>query len=163
MRVLKRQLSKKEKKKLIAELNLPWLNISVSDKVEEARIIFDEKKKEYLVYYVNDVPRVAMVKGKMVPILCGQQIEGPGVVVDEGAVKFITNGADVMRPGIVDFKGDFKKGDIVLVYTVKLPFPIAVGEALYDLQEMSQMKRGKVIKNIHHLGDELFKLCPRSR
>ncbi len=164
MRVLKRPLSKKEKKKLLEEIgDKPWFQFKISDKVEEAKVIFENKRKEYVVYYVNDEARAVRLNGKVIPLLCGKPIEGPGVVVDEGAVKFITNGADVMRPGIVDFRGEFKKGDIILVYTVKLPFPIAVGEALYDLKEMKEMERGKVVKNIHHLGDDLFKLCPKAR
>jgi len=152
-------LSKKEKKQLINKIGGKWYQLSVSDKIEEAKVLFEDKKKEYKVYYVNDKPLLAEVKGRIIPILCGQRVEGNGVVVDEGAVKFITNGADVMRPGIVELRGSFKKDDIVLIFSEKLVFPIAVGIALYDSNEIMEMKRGKVIKNVHHLGDDLFRLC----
>ena len=164
MRILKRSLSKKEKKVLIEELSKYDMfkgKINVNDNVEEAKVRDEERGKEYLVYFVNGKPMIWKKGDKYLPILCGQDVEGPSVVVDEGAVRFITKGADVMRPGIVKFEGNFKKGDIVLVRAVTLPFPIAVGEALYDKDEMEGMKRGKVVKNLHHLGDELFSLCKR--
>ncbi len=162
MRILKRPLSKKEKKKLIEEVKkYGWLDIDIDDKVEEAKVRIEEKGKEYLVYYVNGKPALWRVGEDLVPVLCGQPLNGPAVVVDEGAVKFIVKGADVMRPGIVAFEGDFKKGDIILVKSVKLDFPIAVGRALYDKEEMEKMERGKVVKNLHHLGDTLFSLCKR--
>ncbi len=162
MRILKRPLSKKEKKKLIEELKrYGWIEIDIDDKVEEAKVRIEDKGKEYLVYYVNGKPMLWRLGDELIPILCGQPVNAPSVVVDEGAVKFIVKGADVMRPGIVAFEGDFKKGDIVLVKSTTLPFPIAVGKALYDREEMEKMERGKVVKNLHHLGDILFSLCKR--
>ncbi len=158
MRVIKRPLSKKEKKQLLKNIPYDFIAFEMNDKVEEAKVIFDNKK-EYLVIYVNDRPVLAKIGEDVIPIICGQRIEYKGVVVDEGAVKHITNGADVMRPGIVEVRGDFEKGDVILVYSVKLPFPIAVGKALFSSQEIKEMEKGKVVKTLHHLGDNLFKLC----
>ncbi|ALU11678.1 PUA domain containing protein [Ignicoccus islandicus DSM 13165] len=159
MRIIKKPLSKREKKQLIKEIPRELIEVDLNEKIEEAKVVSDRSGKEYLVIYINDKPTLARIKNKFIPILCGQKLEFRGVVVDEGAVKHITNGADVMRPGIVEVKGEFDKGDLVLVYSVNLPFPIAVGEALYSSEEIKKMEKGKVIKNIHHLGDELFKLC----
>ena len=42
--------------------------------------------------------------------------------VDEGAIKFIINGADCMSPGLVHPHGemaDVKKGDIVVCFSMK--------------------------------------------
>ncbi len=159
MRLLRRPLSKKEKKELLKTIQgLPWALFDVKDNVEEVKVRIDDKK-EYVVYFVNGRPKFWLKGDKYLPVLCGQELEGPAVVVDQGAVPYITKGADVMRPGIVKFEGDFKKGDIVLVKAVTLKFPIAVGIALYDRDEMEKMERGKVVKNLHHLGDDLFKLC----
>ncbi len=154
MRVLRRALSKKERKRFLNEVRerLPWLEVK-GEKVEEVKI---RNEEEFIVYLIDGEPTLASIEGKLVPVLTGQKVEGPGVVVDQGAVKHIVNGADVMRPGITQFKGDFKKGDVVLVYAETLPFPIAVGEALYSKEEMEKMERGKVVKNLHHLGDELY-------
>ena len=159
MRVIKRPLSKKEKKRLVGEVPKELFNLDVNSKIEEAKVVLDKSNKEYLVLYVDDKPALAIIGDKFVPILCGQEINYKGVVVDEGAVRHITNGADVMRPGIVEVKGDFEKGELILIYSEKLPFPIAVGEAIYSSKEILEMKKGKVVKNLHHLGDDLFKLC----
>ncbi|RLI73002.1 pseudouridine synthase, partial [Archaeoglobales archaeon] len=76
------------------------------------------------------------------------------VVVDEGALKFIMNGADVMKPGIVYADENIKKDDFVYVVVEGKETPIAVGIALVDGNEMTEGK-GKAIKNIHHLKDKI--------
>ncbi len=159
MRILRRTLSKKERKRFLSELKerVPWLEAS-GEKVEEVKVRND---KEFVIYLIDDKPIVAVVKDKLIPVLTGQRLDGPGVTVDQGAVKHIVNGADVMRPGITQFKGEFKKGDIILVFAETLSFPIAVGEALYDKEEMEGMKRGKVVKNLHHLGDEIYEVAKK--
>ncbi|MEM4510206.1 MAG: RNA-binding protein [Pyrobaculum sp.] len=86
----------------------------------------------------------------------GQLKPFPKVYVDQGAVKPIINGADVMRPGIKKFEGDFNKGDIVFVADEKGRV-IAVASALYTRGEVEQMQKGKVLINLHYLGDRLWK------
>lgn len=81
----------------------------------------------------------------------------PRAVVDPGAVARIVNGADVMRPGIQQFIGDFNKGDVVLVADGKGRV-IAISVALYPRAEMEQMQKGKVLLNVHHLGDKIWDL-----
>ena len=158
MRLLRRPLSKKEKKLLLEKLKkVPWINLSLDSKIKEVKVRLDNK--EFLVYFVDSKPTFWVKDDKYLPVLCGQELSGPAVVVDKGAVPHITRGADVMRPGIVSFEGDFKEGDVVLVKSENLKFPIAVGVALYSKDEAERMKRGRVVKNLHYLGDDLFKLC----
>ncbi len=78
------------------------------------------------------------------------------VVVDEGAMPYIINGADVMRPGIVYADEDIKKGEFVYVVVEKKETPLAVGIALMDGRDMVG-GRGKAVKNIHHLKDKIWK------
>lgn len=78
------------------------------------------------------------------------------VTVDMGAVKFVYNGADVMAPGIVDADEDIKKGDLVWVRDEKNMQPLAVGEALISGKEMIASNKGKAIKSIHHVGDDIW-------
>ena len=56
------------------------------------------------------------IDGSMIPFLTGTDIlaKFPHAVVDMGAVKFMCNGANVMRPGIVEYS-EFSKGDIVCI------------------------------------------------
>jgi RNA-binding protein, containing PUA domain len=101
---------------------------------------------EYLVPTLFLIHKSA--KGKSLP-------PHPKVVVDAGAVRPIINGADVMRPGIKELLGDFGKDDVVFV-TDEKGRVIAVAVALYSRQEMEQMQKGKVLINLHHLGDKIW-------
>ncbi len=77
------------------------------------------------------------------------------VVVDKGAMPYIMNGADVMKPGIVEVDEMIKAGDFVYVAVEEKLTPIAVGIALVDGVEMKGGK-GKAVKNIHHLKDDIW-------
>jgi predicted RNA-binding protein (TIGR00451 family) len=80
----------------------------------------------------------------------------PTATVDSGAVKFVCNGANVMRPGILTFDGDFQKSDPICVKEAKFGKTIAVGLALGGRAELEQLKRGPAIENIHYVGDKLW-------
>ncbi len=80
------------------------------------------------------------------------------ITVDMGAIPFVTQGADVMRPGIVKISEDVKKDEIVCVVDEKHGKTLAVCQALYSAEEMQQMQKGKVLKNLHYVGDEIWKL-----
>jgi PUA-domain protein len=77
------------------------------------------------------------------------------VVVDSGAVRFIVNGADVMKPGIVSADPGIAAGDLVVVVEERHKKPLAVGRALIPGTEMKG--EGKAIKSLHHVGDQIWK------
>ncbi|MEM3627831.1 MAG: DUF1947 domain-containing protein [Candidatus Bathyarchaeia archaeon] len=115
---------------------------------------FDEAK----VYLLNGKPLLARVGEKLFPTLLSTEYleKIAKVVVDMGAVPHICNGADVMAPGIKHFIGDFRNGDLVLVVDEKYGKPLAIGEALFDKADAGTVKHGKVIKNVHFVGDEVW-------
>lgn len=76
------------------------------------------------------------------------------VTVDSGALEFIINGADVMKPGIVYADSRIKEGDFVYVTVEGKESPIAVGIALCNAEEMKG--KGKAVKNLHHLKDKIW-------
>ena len=80
------------------------------------------------------------------------------VIVDMGAIKFVINGADIMRPGVVEIDEMITKEDFIVVVDVNNKKPLAVGIALLSGMEMKAATSGKVIKNIHYIGDELWNL-----
>ncbi len=80
------------------------------------------------------------------------------VTVDMGAVPYVTNGADIMRPGITDIDEAVEKGDFVVITEERHGKPLAIGETLYSGKEINQMHQGKVIENIHYVGDKLWNL-----
>ncbi len=77
------------------------------------------------------------------------------VTVDAGAISFVSDGADVMRPGIVDADPDVVAGDLVTIAEETHGKTLAVGRALVDGSEMVG-DSGKVVTSLHHVGDELF-------
>lgn len=80
------------------------------------------------------------------------------VTVDMGAVPFVCNGADVMSPGIREADSKIKKGDIVWINDINNRKPLAIGEAMYDYAEFIKGDRGKAIKSLHVIGDDLWRL-----
>lgn len=77
------------------------------------------------------------------------------VTVDEGAVPFVSDGADVMRPGIVEADELIEPGDPVLIAEETHGKVLAVGRARVAGTEMVG-EQGKVVDSIHHVGDELY-------
>jgi PUA domain protein len=80
------------------------------------------------------------------------------VTVDRGAVEYIGRGADVMRPGVVDYDPEIKKGDYVVVKEETHGKPLAIGRALWDGEEFTTKREGKCVESIHHVGDEIWRL-----
>lgn len=79
------------------------------------------------------------------------------VTVDMGAVPFITNGADCMGPGIVEADLSIAAGDLVWIRDTKNGVPLAIGISERSGEEMVQKMPGKAIRNIHNVGDKLWK------
>ena len=77
------------------------------------------------------------------------------VVVDAGAVRFVVNGADIMKPGIVSADPEIAVGDLVIVMEERHKKPLAVGRALVAGCEMKG--EGKAVKSLHHVGDIIWK------
>jgi PUA-domain protein len=84
------------------------------------------------------------------------------VVVDMGAIKFITSGADVMAPGIIDADKKINKNDQVWICDEKYHKPLAVGIAIISGEQMIKEKKGRAIKTIHYVGDKLWNLAAKS-
>ncbi len=77
------------------------------------------------------------------------------VTVDAGAVSFVSDGADVMRPGIVEANDDIEPGDLVTIAEETHGKVLAIGRAKTDGDEMVG-DSGKVVESIHFVGDELY-------
>ena len=81
----------------------------------------------------------------------------PSAYVDKGAIKFMVGGADVMRPGLRK-TDSFSKDDVIVVREEEHNTPLCIGRALFLSEEMPKQEKGKVIKSLHHTGDEIWKL-----
>ncbi|WP_123536452.1 RNA-binding protein [Halosimplex salinum] len=77
------------------------------------------------------------------------------VTVDAGAISFVSDGADVMRPGIVEADDSIEAGDLVAINEEGHGKFLAIGRAKTDGSDMVG-DSGKVVESIHHVGDDLF-------
>mgnify|MGYP001046029615 CR=1 FL=1 len=110
------------------------------------------------IYVVNGDPLVAESEEKMFPTLQFEEHVShlPKVVVDMGAVPYICSKADVMGPGIVEIQGEFEPKSLVTIVDVKNRKPIAVAESIYDSKTAATSKKGKLFRNLHCVGDEIW-------
>ncbi len=111
-----------------------------------------------LIYLVNGKPLLFATETEIYPTLTFNELFEtlPRIVVDMGAVPFVCKGANIMAPGIRRFEGSFAKGDIVFVVDEKHGKPLALGEAIYDTEAAKNVKQGRIIRNIHYVGDSVW-------
>jgi PUA-domain protein len=98
-------------------------------------------------------------EGRMLPTLRALLkglLDVPRITVDMGAVKYVVNGADIMRPGITQVDDRVRKDGIVVVVDENHGKPLAVGISMMSAEEMRAATSGKVIKSIHHVNDDLW-------
>lgn len=77
------------------------------------------------------------------------------VTVDSGAVSFVSDGADVMRPGIAEADTEIEADDLVVITEQAHGKTLAIGRTRVDGTELLG-DSDKVIDSIHHVGDELY-------
>jgi len=78
------------------------------------------------------------------------------VAVDMGAVPHVCNGADIMVKGIRSVDREFAKGALVVIVDETHGKHLAIGEALVDSASIREMERGKVVSNLHFVGDDAW-------
>lgn len=61
-----------------------------------------------------------------------------------------------MAPGITNFEGDFDNGDIVVIIDKRHQKPVAIAVALHNAEQARKLKKGKVFRNVHYVGDKLW-------
>lgn len=111
---------------------------------------------------VDGKPLVFKLDGEMAPTVTGANEYPPTkhvVTVDAGAVSFVSDGADIMRPGVVEADPDIEPGDLVLIREETHGKILAVGRSREPGTDLVG-ESGKVIDSMHHVGDELFEFSP---
>ncbi|MFX0037583.1 MAG: PUA domain-containing protein [Candidatus Hermodarchaeota archaeon] len=112
-----------------------------------------------ILYAVNNELKIWKSKDGYIPVLTlllNKKVDLKTIVVDFGAVRFVANGADVMRPGITKINPSIKKGDIVQIIEETQNRALAVGKAMFDALEMEKKSSGKVVKNLHTIQDQIW-------
>jgi len=155
--VQRRRLRKKEAKEISREV---FERAGIIVEGEMDAIDFGELK----IILVNGEALLMEFNGKRYVSVYGAiklRPEKYKVTVDQGAMDFIMNGADVMKPGIKYADPRIKEGDFVYVTAEPKDVPIAVGIALCGAEEMKG--KGKAIKNVHHVKDKIWRYLLESR
>ena len=146
----RRLLRQRDARELLKET--PWLR--PEDLVVE-QIELDDGT---MLYMIDEIPQLVRERGLLYPSLkCGCLDRLPTIVVDMGAVPFVCNGADLMAPGIVDVRGDFHEGELVVVRDVRHEKALSIGRALLSSDLLRATRKGKVVENIHYVGDRLWR------
>ena len=120
-----------------------------------------ETNADVSLFMVNKKPLLMDTGNWVFPTLKGAiQFPFPErrVVVDAGAIPYVVNGADVMRPGIVSVSDDVKAQSPVQIVDERHGKPLAIGIALLDAPVMRASISGKMCKNIHHVSDEIWNM-----
>ncbi|MGM5480879.1 MAG: PUA domain-containing protein [Nanobdellota archaeon] len=144
----RKQFSKKDIKEFLASHSeAEDVMTKKSDVVQVSEMLYVNGTLSYI--YVNErwVPSLVLLQVK--PTLL------PRVTVDKGAIKFVVNGADVMRPGITAAE-EFDEGDVVTVVDETMGKPIAVCKTLHNSHEILKKDSGKVLETLHHISDTFW-------
>ncbi|MFW9969263.1 MAG: PUA domain-containing protein [Candidatus Odinarchaeota archaeon] len=112
-----------------------------------------------ILFAINNVLKLWKSKEGYIPVLTlllNNQIKLKSIVVDFGAVRYVTNGADIMRPGITKIDPSIKKGDIVGIIEETQNRALAIGKAMFDAPIIESKSSGKVVKNLHTIQDSVW-------
>ncbi|MCS7106711.1 MAG: DUF1947 domain-containing protein [Acidilobaceae archaeon] len=148
-------LSKRDVRALREELtaSFPALQLQLEE-AEQAKL------GEREVYIINGILAFFREGSRLVPSLRLLLKLGfswlPAVGVDRGATKAVIRGADLMAPGIKAVEGSFERGSFVVIFDLESRAPIAVGEALISAPELAGMQKGKALRVVHRVGDEIW-------
>lgn len=147
-------ISKTETADVLREISAQW-------KLELPKI------KNLKIYEIDDGARILIGDGitalkigqDYLPFLTDAKMleRFPSVTVDMGAVKFMCNGANVMRPGVKAFT-EFDKGQIVCITEESQKKVLAVGRALTSSKELAEMSKGQVVENLHYISDTYWEI-----
>jgi len=151
-------ISSKDLKSILEEVRkvAPEMLDSIDKKKAVEMVELEDGEKSYM---QDGKPILIGHGGKVMPALTAAPAvlsRIAKVVVDMGAVPFVAKGADIMAPGIRSVTEGAKVGDVVIVQDEKYAKGLAVGILLIEREQILQKVKGKAVKNVHHVGDEVW-------
>ena len=147
-------LKDRDAKPLIEELN----KISGLEHLSRKSRVETEMVKSSEVIFVDGQPVAFKREERFVPVLTNTSAleKMPRITVDMGAVPHVVGGADIMAPGIRKVEGSFHEKDLVVIVDEKHGKFLSVGRSLVTSEVLAGTKKGKVIANIHYVGDPVW-------
>ena len=149
-------LSKKETSSILDKLLLNWPENTIP-KIKNIKAYEIEKNRKLLIHEDNFA--AVLIDEVILPFLGNNNLveSFPYVLIDMGAVRYICNGANIARPGIIKFES-FLKDKIVIVKDIDYQKPLAVGISLCDSKTGMALSKGHIINNMHYVGDKFWNL-----
>jgi len=117
--------------------------------------------EDYSLILVDGKPLLFEIEGQLFPTVRGAleiEFKKRIVTVDKGAISFVSDGADIMAPGVVEADSEIEEGDLVIVVEEVHRKSLAIGKALMTGLQMVETNSGKAIKSITHVGDKLWSM-----
>ena len=147
-------ISKSETNQIIKLVSDQWKR--ELPKIKNLKVHFIDNNSQLM---VGDGIIILKINDDYLPFLNQNNIleKFPNVMVDMGAVKFMCNGANVMRPGIKSHT-EFSKDEIVCIVEESQQKFLAVGKSLVHSSEMKEMSKGEVVKNLHYISDKYWEI-----
>ena len=157
-RIKKRHLLKKREQRDVIEQieNDLGSSIGLDDKSQIESGILDDGSHVLLldgeiIFFEHEGRKIPTLRALLKGI-----IEIPQITVDMGAVKFVVNGADIMRPGITKIDDRVTENGIVAIVDERHGKPLAVGISQLSATDLRTTTTGKVIRSVHHVNDPLW-------
>jgi PUA domain protein len=154
---LRKELGSKQKKEILLSIQAPGVSKSkikaniqfiLNDTKKGITYLFDKNQYISFFSYENEyLPSLKFIRKY-------PEVDFPSVQVDEGAVKFIINGADVFTQGIVSCNKEFSENTIILILNPQNS-ALGLGKSLMSSKNLLSSK-GKGILNIHYLNDKIW-------
>ena len=147
-------ISKSETDDLLKQVSAQWkIQIPKAKNLKMYRIMDNVQ-----IFTAKDI-MILQIEETYLPFLSHTSLleKFPHVLVDMGAVKFMCNGANVMRPGITSYS-EFDKEQVVCVIEESQHKFLAVGKSLVRSSELETMEKGEVVKNMHYISDKYWEI-----
>ncbi|MCH8973280.1 MAG: RNA-binding protein [Thaumarchaeota archaeon] len=147
-------ISKSETDDLLKQVSAQWkIEIPKAKNLKMYRIMDNVQ-----IFTANDI-MILKIEETYLPFLSQTSLleKFPHVLVDMGAVKFMCNGANVMRPGIRSHS-EFDREQVVCVIEESQHKFLAVGKSLVPSSELETMEKGEVVKNMHYISDKYWEI-----
>ena len=150
-------LREKEADQLLDEFSQK-LNIDLRQLLGDKAQVEEAESSAAKVFFLNNKPLLTLFNNVLVPTMFHEEITSklPKIVVNMVAVPHICNGADLMAPGVVRIEKEYKANEYVVIVDERHNKPLAVAVALTDSATARNTHHGKIAKNIHYVGDNLW-------
>jgi len=159
VRIKKRYALRSDKVRDYLNMARNYVDETIFKKIKQSKWEYLEFEDQFSIVALDSTPFLIVETDSCIPHLRSQKyLNISSIVVDQGAIPYVCNGADIMYAGIVSFDKKIKKDDIVLVCEEKFNKEISIGKALINGSDFDKNKKGKAVLNLHYVGDKKWKI-----